>query len=183
MYGEKRIKSCANAEPESAIVVAARLGVFAPGWHGDIVEGRAVRAWFNGRPADPNEWELAAERVLAAFAIRFPTGAHGRAYLALSSPAIDCAREGGPLSRACPEIVHGGGALAGICRGALQTSLADTPKLPTMSHQSSRAVSLKRTGCPVGGFHDHARGGRCGGAPAAHQRGRCRRAAELGRSR
>jgi hypothetical protein len=74
-----------SRETDSTIVVAARLGVFAPGWHGELVGGRPVRAWFNGRPADPNDWERAAERVLVAFAVRAPSGQHARAYAALVS--------------------------------------------------------------------------------------------------
>jgi hypothetical protein len=70
---------------ESAIVVAARLSVLAPGWHGELVDGRPVRAWFNGRPADPNDWERAVELVLRAFAERRPDGAHARAYAAIVS--------------------------------------------------------------------------------------------------
>jgi hypothetical protein len=70
---------------DSAIIVAARLGVFAPGWHGELVRGRPVRAWFNGRRADPKEWERAAERLLVAFAVRAPNGQHARAYAALVS--------------------------------------------------------------------------------------------------
>ena len=83
--GIGRSARSASRASDSAIVVAARLGVLAPGWHGELVGGRPVRAWFNGRPADPNEWERAAERVLVAFAVRTPKGPHARAYAALLS--------------------------------------------------------------------------------------------------
>src|SRR5438552_5901834 len=80
-----RRSSWAGRASESAIVVAARLGVFAPGWHGELVSGRPVRAWFHGSPADPKEWERAAERILVAFAVRAPKGPHAHAYAALLS--------------------------------------------------------------------------------------------------